>query len=100
MKAVQRELAERFRQPRQLFHARGRVRQIPEKDLRQLAGKMTGQAGSYRRPRRINMKRTSALPADNLSPLGAAVLVSDAAETATDERNLVVLRGVASENGI
>ena len=38
------------------------------------------------------MKRTSALPADNLSPLGDAVLVSDAAETAADERNLVVLR--------
>src|SRR6266851_1679863 len=38
------------------------------------------------------MKRTSASPADNLSPLGAAVLVSDAAETAADERNLVVLR--------
>ena len=38
------------------------------------------------------MKRTSASPADNLSPLGDAVLVSDAAETATDDRNLVVLR--------
>ena len=38
------------------------------------------------------MKRTSASPVDNLSPLGDAVLVSDAAETATDERNLVVLR--------
>ena len=38
------------------------------------------------------MKRTPASPADNLSPLGDAVLVSDAAETATAERNLVVLR--------
>ena len=38
------------------------------------------------------MKRTSASPADNLSPLGDAVLVSDATETATDERDLVVLR--------
>ena len=38
------------------------------------------------------MKRTSASPADNLSPLGDAVLVSDAAETAADDRNLVVLR--------
>ena len=28
----------------------------------------------------------------NLSPLGDAVLVSDAAETAADDRNLVVLR--------
>jgi hypothetical protein len=43
-------------------------------------------------PRRINMKRTSASPVDNLSPLGAAVLVSDAAETVANERNLVVLR--------
>jgi integrase len=38
------------------------------------------------------MKRTFASPADNLSPLGGAVLVSDAAETAADELNLVVLR--------
>src|SRR3984893_3061832 len=38
------------------------------------------------------MKRTSASPVDNLSPLGDAVLVSGAAETAADERNLVVLR--------
>ena len=38
------------------------------------------------------MKRTSASPADTLSPLGCAVLVSDAAETAADDRNLVVLR--------
>ena len=38
------------------------------------------------------MKRTSASPADNLSPLGGAVLVSDAAETAPDDRNLLVLR--------
>ena len=38
------------------------------------------------------MKRTSASPADNLSPLGGAVLVSDAEETAADDRNLVVLR--------
>src|SRR6266478_5573382 len=38
------------------------------------------------------MKRTSASPADNLSPLGGAVLVSDVAETAADDRNLVVLR--------
>jgi hypothetical protein len=38
------------------------------------------------------MKKTSASPADTLSPLGDAVLVSDAAETAADERNLVVLR--------
>ena len=38
------------------------------------------------------MKRTSASPADNLSPLGDAVLVSDVAETAADDRNLVVLR--------
>ena len=38
------------------------------------------------------MKRTSASPADNLSPLGGAVLVSDAPETAADDRNLVVLR--------
>jgi hypothetical protein len=38
------------------------------------------------------MKRTSASPADNLSPLGRAVLVSDAVETAADERDLVVLR--------
>ena len=38
------------------------------------------------------MKKTSASPADNLSPLGGAVLVTDAAETATAERNLVVLR--------
>ena len=38
------------------------------------------------------MKRTPGSPADNLSPLGDAVLVSDAPETATDERNLVVLR--------
>ena len=38
------------------------------------------------------MKRTSASPPDNLSPLGDAVLVSDAAETAANDRNLVVLR--------
>jgi hypothetical protein len=38
------------------------------------------------------MKRTSALPADNLSPLGDAVLVGDAAESAANDRNLVVLR--------
>jgi integrase/recombinase XerD len=38
------------------------------------------------------MKRTSASQADTLSPLGGAVLVSDAAETAADDRNLVVLR--------
>ena len=38
------------------------------------------------------MKRTSASPADNLSPLGDAVLVSDTAVTAADDRNLVVLR--------
>jgi hypothetical protein len=38
------------------------------------------------------MKRTSASPANTLSPLGDAVLVSDVAETAADDRNLVVLR--------
>ena len=38
------------------------------------------------------MKRIPASPVDNLSPLGDAVLVSDAAETAADDRNLVVLR--------
>jgi hypothetical protein len=38
------------------------------------------------------MKRTAASPAHNLSPLGGAVLVSDATETAADDRNLVVLR--------
>jgi hypothetical protein len=38
------------------------------------------------------MKRTSASPADNLSPLGDAVLMSDADETAADDRSLVVLR--------
>jgi hypothetical protein len=41
-KAVQRELAEGFRQPRQRFHARGRLGQIGGKDLRQLAGNVTG----------------------------------------------------------
>jgi hypothetical protein len=44
MKAVERELAERFRQPRQSFHARGRVRQVARKDLRQLEGKVTQSA--------------------------------------------------------
>jgi site-specific recombinase XerD len=38
------------------------------------------------------MKRTSASSTGNLSPLGGAVLVSDAAETAAKDRNLVVLR--------
>jgi hypothetical protein len=57
-------------------------------------------AGSLKRPRaqgRINMKRTPASPADNLSPLGDAVLVSDAAETAADDRTLVVLTTPADE---
>src|ERR1700730_16373236 len=44
------------------------------------------------RPRRINMKKTSASPADTLSLLKDAVLVSDAAETTANDRNLVVLR--------
>ena len=38
------------------------------------------------------MKRTSASPTDNLSPVGDAVVVSDTAETAADDRNVVVLR--------
>jgi hypothetical protein len=42
MKSVQRKLAEGLRQPRQLFHARGRVGQISGKNLRQLPRKMTG----------------------------------------------------------
>lgn len=41
MKSVQRELAERFRQPRQFVHRARRVRQIGGKFLRQLAGKIT-----------------------------------------------------------
>src|SRR5713101_3929097 len=43
------------------------------------------------------MKRTSASPTDTLSPLGDAVLVSDAAETAADDRHLVVLSTPADE---
>jgi hypothetical protein len=42
-----------------------------------------------------NMKKTPASPADNLSPLGGAVLVSDAAESTADDLNLVVLRDLA-----
>jgi hypothetical protein len=52
MKAVQRELAEEFRQPRQLFDAGGRVRQIAGKDLRQLPGKVTQKLGAATVPYR------------------------------------------------
>jgi hypothetical protein len=41
MKAVQHELAEGFRQPRQFFHRADRVGQIAGKNLRQLVGKMS-----------------------------------------------------------